>query len=81
MYELNCHLQDLWVVKLPQEKNVVSVDGKVTKVKCKVCSVLERQDKLLVLKLDSLWKHVSCRKATVVFMGRAMRDFYFLKVN
>jgi hypothetical protein len=59
MYELNHHFQNLWVAKLPWAKFVLNVDGKVTKVKCKVCSVMEREDKLLVPKLDSLWKHVS----------------------
>jgi hypothetical protein len=59
MYELNHHFQYLWAAKLPWEKFVTSVDGKLMKVKCKVCSVMERQDELLVPKLDSLWKHIS----------------------
>jgi hypothetical protein len=42
MYELNHHFQDLWVAKLPWAKFVASVDGKVMKVKWKVCSVMER---------------------------------------
>jgi hypothetical protein len=59
MYELNHHFQNLWVAKLPWAKFVVRVGRKVTKVKCKVCSITESQDKLLVPKLDSLWKHAS----------------------
>jgi hypothetical protein len=59
MYELNCHFQNSWASKLPSAKFVMGVDGKVTHVKCKVCNVMERRNKLLVPKLDSLWKHFS----------------------
>jgi len=59
MYELNHRFQNSWATKFPYAKFVVDVDGKVTHVKCKVCNVKERQNKLLVPKLDYLWKHVS----------------------
>jgi hypothetical protein len=32
-------------------------------------------------KLDSLWKHVGQKKATIGLASVAIRDFYFLKVN
>jgi hypothetical protein len=59
----------------------MGVDGKVTHVKCKICIVIEGQDKLLVLKLDLLWKHVGQKKATIASASVAVGDFYFLKMN
>jgi hypothetical protein len=59
----------------------VGVDGKVTQVKCKECTIIEGRNKLFVLKLDSLWKHVGQRKATIASMSMAIGDFYFLKTN
>jgi hypothetical protein len=59
MYELNRCFQNSWVAKLPCEKFVVGVDGKITHVKCKVYNVKERQNKLLVPKFDSLWKRAN----------------------
>jgi hypothetical protein len=58
MYELNHRFPKSWAAKLPCAKFVVGVDGKLTHVKCKVYNVRERQNKLLVPKLDSLGKHV-----------------------
>jgi len=43
----------------------VDVDGKVHQVKCKVCNKIEEKNKLLALKLDSLLKHGSRRKALI----------------
>jgi hypothetical protein len=34
-----------------------------------------------VPKLDLLWKHVGQKKATIVLVGVAIGDFYFLKMN
>ncbi len=78
---MNCHFQDWWVTKLPLTKSIVGVDGKVTHVKCKVCIVIERQDKLLVPKLDSLWKHVGQKKATIALVGVVVGEFNFLKMS
>jgi hypothetical protein len=30
MYELNCHFQNSWAIKLPWAKSIMGVDGKVT---------------------------------------------------
>jgi len=35
----------------------------------------------LVAKLDSLWKHVGCKKETIASTSVAMGDIYFLKTN
>jgi hypothetical protein len=53
-YELNRHFKDSWVAKLPWAEAVVGVDGRITQVRYKVCSDVERREKLLVPKIDSL---------------------------
>jgi hypothetical protein len=57
-YDLNRNFKDTWVVKLPWAVSILSSNGKVVQVECKVCSLIEGKDKLLVPKLDSFWKHV-----------------------
>jgi hypothetical protein len=41
----------------------MGVDGRISQVRCKVCSFVKRRKKLLVPKIDSLWKHAGRRKA------------------
>jgi hypothetical protein len=64
-YEMNKHIQDTWVVKLPWAICVMGSNGKVVQVCCKLCSLIEGNYKLLVANLDSLWKHASCCKILV----------------
>jgi hypothetical protein len=40
----------------------MDADARISQVQCKVCSFVERREKLLVPKIDSSWKHVGCRK-------------------
>jgi hypothetical protein len=42
---------------------------------------MKRQNKLLVPKLDYLWKHVGQKKASIASMGVVVEDFYLLKTN
>ncbi len=65
-YQHNKVFQNTWSAKLPWAKLVTNEDRKVHQVECKVCSTIERKDKLLTAKLDSLWKHNGRRKALVV---------------
>lgn len=37
-YELNRHFPDYWAAKLPLIEAVLGVDGRITQVRCKVCS-------------------------------------------
>jgi hypothetical protein len=39
--------------------------AKATQIKCKVCNVIDGKNRLLVAKLNYLWKHVRHRKATI----------------
>jgi hypothetical protein len=48
------------------------------KVKCKICTKNKGHNKLLVLKLTFLWKHVGQRKAnTTILNVLAMGEYYF----
>jgi hypothetical protein len=75
-HEMNRCFQDTWVVKFPWTKYVLGSNGKVVQVQCKVC-----KDKLLVTKLDSLWKHASCCKVFVAMPKVKVGEHYFLKSN
>ncbi len=43
--------------------------------------VIGGRDKILVPKLNSLWKHVGRRKAIIVIPSVAMGNYYTLKMN
>jgi hypothetical protein len=47
-------------VTLPWAESVVGSNGKAAQIWCKVCTKSEGKQKLLVPKLDCLWKHVGC---------------------
>jgi hypothetical protein len=60
----------------------VGANGRVHKVKCKVCRKIKGHNKLLVLKVNFLWKHVGEKKTTTtIFNVVAMGEYYFLKTN
>lgn len=63
-YELNRKFQASWAAKLPWAESVLSEDGLVTHVQCKICTKVSGKDKLLVPKFDSLCKHAGRKKAT-----------------
>lgn len=49
---------------------MVGVDGKLHKMKCKVCNKIEMHIiKLLSLKLELLWKHASQIKVAIVILN------------
>jgi hypothetical protein len=51
-------------------------------MKCKVCSLIEGHDKLLVPKLDSSWKHDGQTKVITNIANVATRvHYYYLKIN
>jgi len=56
-WELNRVFQDIWATKLPRVKAMIDPNGKLSMVKCKVCNFVEKRDKLLVPKFDSLQKY------------------------
>jgi hypothetical protein len=82
MYEMNYCFQDAWVAKLPWEKLMVVVDGRVHKVTCKVYNKIEKCDKLLLSKLKYLWEHVDQRNATTAFpSSTVVWEHYFFKTK
>ena len=56
-------------------------DGKIRQVRCKICSDVEGRDKLLVPKVDSLYKHCGRRKAKTSFGKVVAGEHYFLSNN
>lgn len=66
---------------MPWTKAVVGVDGKITQVWCKVCSDVETREKLLVPKIDSLWKYARRRKALVDMAKVKKGEYYYLGSN
>lgn len=61
----------------------MGVDGKLHKMKCKVCNKIEVHIiKLLALKLELLWKYASQIKVAIVILSVVViGDYYFLKTN
>jgi hypothetical protein len=81
VYESNRVFQDTWAARLPWAESMVTADGSVRQVRCKTCSEVEGRDKLLVPKIDSLWKHCGRRKATTNFGKVVVGQYYFLSNN
>lgn len=68
-WEINRVYQNKWVVRFIWYELVCEGNGNMRMVRCKVCSNIERRDKLLFLKLDYLIKHVDWKKWSVVRLG------------
>jgi len=82
MYDLNHCFQNANVTKLLWVKFIVGANVRVYKVNCKVCRKIKEHNKLLVLKLNSLWNRIGQRKATTTILNMAaMGEYYFLKTN
>jgi hypothetical protein len=47
----------------------LGLDGKVHKVRCKICPKIERIENNLSLKLDSLWKHDNRKKGLIAILN------------
>lgn len=80
-YKLNWHFQDSWAAKLSWDKAVMGVDGKISQVRYKMCIFVERQDKLLVVKIDFLWKHVGRCKALCDTPKVKKGEYYYFGQN
>jgi hypothetical protein len=82
MCDLNYCFKNAEVTKLPWVKFILGANERVHKVKCKLCRKIKGHNKLLVLKLNLLWKHVGQKKATTtIFNVVAMGEYYFVKNN
>ncbi len=68
------------VAKLPWAEAMKGPNGKLSMVKCKVCSSVEKIDKLLVLKFDDLQKHARQWKATIAKPDVKVGE-YFMSLN
>jgi hypothetical protein len=78
---MNMHVQDIWATKLPWAESIMGSKGKVVQGQCKVCSLIDGKDKLLVTKFDSPWKHAGHHKTLVALPVVRVGEHYFLKSN
>jgi hypothetical protein len=67
VYELNKYFQNIEVVKVFWMEYFPHFASKVVQIQCKVCTQIDGKDKLLVPKLDLLWKH-ACHPKVLVTM-------------
>ncbi len=61
------HFQNIEVVKVFWMEYFSHFVSKVVQVQCKVCTQIEGKNKLLIPKLDFLWKH-ACHPKVLVTM-------------
>ncbi len=61
--DVNCKFQDVWAFKMPWAEPIFNEVGLVTSIKCHVYSTIEKKEKVLVVKWDSIEKHASKKKA------------------
>ncbi len=55
---------------------VQATNGQSKMAYCKVCTNIENMEKTLMLKFDSLIKHLSKRKVNKCMLGHAMNEYY-----
>ncbi len=58
LYNSSRKFQDASTTHLPWVESIVDENGLMQQVRCKICTSIERKEKLLGPKLDSLLKHV-----------------------
>ncbi len=56
-WQVQRHFQDTWATKFPWAEVVMGEDGRMHHVRCRICTHVEWREKLLVPKLDGLYKH------------------------
>lgn len=71
---------DWWVVKFNYFEPICVVDGKLKLVKCKIYFQIEKINKLLVLKFNSLIKHFGLKKC-IVGKPRVVMGDYFVNLS
>jgi hypothetical protein len=64
-------------VCFPWVEFVVDCKGNVHKVCCAICSKVEGKEKLSILKLNNLLKHVGCCKGKIISLGVEVSVFNF----
>jgi hypothetical protein len=67
-----------WQAHLPWAEGVLSEDGKLHMVRCRTCTTVDGQEKLLAPKLDTLLKHEGRRRATDCRLCRAKKKRWSL---
>jgi len=70
-----------WVARFCWFEPICREDGKMCMVKCRVCSKVKGNEKLLVSKLDSLIKHSGLQKCTIARLGADVRKYSICPTN
>lgn len=68
--------QYIWVIKLPWVEVVVNFKRKMTQVRCRIHSKVQKKEKALVPKFDGLQKHASHRKTTFTRSWAVVGQYY-----
>jgi hypothetical protein len=50
-------------------------------VSCKICSIVEHKERLLVPKLDELTKHNGRKKCKIIKLDKAIGNFYVIHLD
>jgi len=64
LYDNTKKFQSKWAIKVPWAEGVVSKDGMIILMKCKVYSLIEKKGKIMGYKWDTLTKHQGCQIAS-----------------
>jgi hypothetical protein len=63
-YDSTKKFQTKWAIKVPWAKGAMSKDGMITLVKCIIYFLIEKKDKIMGYKWDTLTKHQGCQIAS-----------------
>ncbi len=74
--EVNRIYDDHRVIRFTCSKHVCVKNGRMRMVRCKIYSIIERRDKLLVPKLDYLVKHLGSKKCIVAKNGIVVGEYF-----
>lgn len=80
-WEVNHMFHVHWAAKFCWSKPICGMDGKMKMVGCKVCSIVERKEKLLVPKLDYLVKHFRMKRWIITKLKVVIKEWYVCKIN
>ncbi len=74
-WQVQRHFQDIWATKFPWVE-AMGEDGRMHHVYCRICIGVEQREKLLVPKLDRLYKHNGRRKCKHAKLGLKVGECY-----
>jgi len=70
-----------WAAKFCWSKPICGMGGKMKMVRCQVCFIVERKEKLLMPKLDYLVKHSRMKRCIVTKLKVVIEEWYVCKIS